>query len=135
MNAKRHNTVGTQLTKPFADPMEPLVERILNAARINDAGKPYFANYASLVVELHGLDAEQDSRVFIQLALFAEESMGNGQKRLASTLSNLARIGLVPLVKKQRVASRPEFGGERWQIRLSREGGAGGGTGRIMGLL
>ena len=90
----------------YDEPTEPMVQKILQAIRVSDDDANFIENYASLVVELHALDVEAHSKVFIQLSLIAKDLAQREEKAISMVFVDLARIGLVPLVKKRKAQLR-----------------------------
>jgi hypothetical protein len=76
--------------------IEPTVRAILDDVVIEDDGVRFIRNYADWVVALRQLPRGGRSRVFVQLAVVADQFLEADCDAVAVSLAALARIGLPP---------------------------------------
>ena len=74
--------------------IEPTVRAILDDVVIEDDGVRFIRNYADWVIALSHLPRDQYSRVFVQLAVVADQFLEADCGSVAVSLAALARIGL-----------------------------------------
>jgi hypothetical protein len=72
----------------------PTVRAVLDDVVIRDDGVTYIDNFAKWAKTLRTLPREENPRVFVQLAVLADEFLDADCKSLALSLAALARIGL-----------------------------------------
>jgi hypothetical protein len=74
--------------------VEPTVRAILDDIVIQDDGVKFIDNYARWVKTLTKLPPKENSRVFVQLAVLADQFLDADCSSVAMNLAALARIGL-----------------------------------------
>jgi hypothetical protein len=82
-----------RLGKPV-EAIEPTVRAILDDVVIEDDGARFIRNYADWVMTLRQLPRDECSRVFVQLAVVADQFLEADCGSVAASLAALARIGL-----------------------------------------
>ena len=82
-----------RLRKPV-EAIEPAVRAILDDVVIEDDGVRFIRNYADWVMALRQLPRDECSRVFVQLAVVADQFLEAECGSVAVSLAALARIGL-----------------------------------------
>ena len=81
--------------------IEPTVRAILDDVVLRDDGAQFIDNLADWIVVLRKRPRKENSRVFVQLAVLAQQFRDAGCKSVAVSLAALARIGL-PNAKPRR---------------------------------
>ena len=74
--------------------VDPTVRAILDDIVIEADGAAFIGNFARWVKTLRALPNKEDSRIFVQLAVFADEFLEADCKSVAVSLAALARFGL-----------------------------------------
>ncbi len=94
--------------KRLDEPLETMVQAILDDVHVSHDGPMFIENYAHWVLELEKLSVQESRRVFIQLAILARNQADlDDSIVIARSLAHLARIGLVPLVRASPPKSPP----------------------------
>jgi len=76
------------------EPIEPTVRAILDDIVIEDPDVAFIGNFARWVKTLRALPDKENSRVFVQLAVLADEFLEAECTSVAVSLAALARVGL-----------------------------------------
>ena len=84
---------------PGGEPIDPLVRRILDDVVVREGGIAYVDRYVDWIIELRRIPVQENSRVFLQLAVLAKQYFNSGRRPVGESLAALARIGLNRLVK------------------------------------
>jgi|SRR5579871_6552170 len=74
--------------------IEPTVRAILNDVVLRDDGAQFIDNLAEWIVALRKRPRRENSRVFVQLAILAQQFRDADCNSVAVSLAALARIGL-----------------------------------------
>lgn len=80
----------------------PMVERLRGDLVCARDGRRWIRDYAAWVVELSELEAIEHADLFVELARLAHDLASRNEPDLARRTAALARIGLEPLVRRDR---------------------------------
>jgi hypothetical protein len=88
-----------KLASETGEALDATVRAILDDVKVQENGISFVDNYVEWIMALRKLPAQENTRVFLQLAVLARQFFDAGCKPVASSLAALARIGLDRLVK------------------------------------